>query len=96
MAETAVGATIVIHLPSHRRVSLRSEENTREAEAEYDGNIGAYIEFLQAEAEKAGFIVTTDQRDVEPPFSIDELNHDDKIAAHEWLRSMPDLWNWVP
>lgn len=89
-------ANIIIHLPSHRRTALKIESETREAQDAYDSNIGDYVRFLQAEADKAGFVVSTDQSDVDAVFSIEESDHAQKKAAHDWLETQPDLWNWIP
>lgn len=89
-------ATITIHLPSHRRISLKSEGDTREAAEAYDSNIGAYIHFLQAEAQKAKHSLNTDEQDAEHAYSISATDHGTKITAHDWLDEQPDLWNWIP
>ncbi|WP_028008912.1 hypothetical protein [Solimonas flava] len=89
-------AQIIVHLPSHRRTALKIEGDTREAEETYDGQIGAYLEFLKREALAAGFQIETDERDWGPIFTIDELDHDAKKAAHDWLNTQPDFWNWLP
>ncbi|MGH8446806.1 MAG: hypothetical protein ACREVL_16160 [Solimonas sp.] len=89
-------AIITIHLPSHRRTTLKIEHDTREAQAAYDRQISAYIEFLKGEAQAAAFRVEADERDWGPVFSIDETNHDAKKAAHDWLNTQPDFWNWIP
>jgi hypothetical protein len=88
--------TVIIHLPVHRRLSIKHEGDTHEAVAAYDHHIGDYIRFLQAQATKAGFELRTDQHEAEHVFSIEEISHDDKKAAHDWLESEPDLWNWIP
>lgn len=36
------------------------------------------------------------RQDFGPVFSIDESSHADKLAAHAWLESQPDIWNWMP
>lgn len=87
---------ITIHLPAHRRTTLKIERETAEASAAYDGQIHAYIAFLEAEAVKAGLRLDTDERDWGPTFSIAETDHDAKIAAHDWLNTQPDFWNWIP
>lgn len=89
-------ATITIHLPSHRRKSLKLQEPHPDAAEAYDANIGAYIRYLQDEAQRAGFTVDTDQRDLDQVYSIDEDDHESKKAAHDWLHSLPDIWNWIP
>lgn len=87
--------TITIHLPSHRRKSLKVQEASIDAVAAYDGNIGAYIRYLQDEADRAGFRIETDQRELDQVYTIHE-NGRDKKAAHDWLHTLPDLWNWIP
>lgn len=88
--------TITLHLPSYRERALQLQTDAREAAEAYDGNIGAYVEFLKGEATPAGFVVATDTRDDGPAFSITEADHEQKKAAHEWLETQPDLWNWIP
>lgn len=89
-------ATIIVHLPAHRRAALRIERDTREAAETYDAHIGAYIRYLQEEGREQGFNVTTDNQDVDAVFQIDERDHDAKKAAHDWLGTLPDIWNWIP
>ena len=91
-------ATIVLHLPSYRRraLELTGERERRAAEQAYDANIGGYVDFLQQQARAAGFAVSTDQDDRDAAFSINERSRDDKKAAHDWLQSQPDIWNWMP
>jgi len=89
-------ATIVIHLPTHRDTALKLQGPGRDIEAAYDRNIGAYVGYLQQEAQRAGFSVATDQRAYGPVFSIDELGHEQKKAAHAWFETLPDIWNWMP
>lgn len=89
-------ATITIHLPSHRRKSLKSEGETREAAEAYDSNIGAYIHYLQAEASKKNHRLKTDEQDLDSAYSISATDHSAKTAAHDWLHEQPDLWNWIP
>jgi hypothetical protein len=87
---------ITIHLPSHRRATLKIERDTAEAAQAYDAQIAAYLAFLRSEGEKAGFGVDADERDWGPVFSIAETDHDGKKAAHDWLDTQPDFWNWIP
>lgn len=61
----------------------------------YDGNIGHYLEFLRRQGRERGFQVRTDQRDVDPVFTIEERDRQQKKAAHEWLEGLPDLWEWI-
>ncbi len=89
-------ATITIHLPSHRRKSLKTEGDTQEAAAAYDSNIGAYIRFLQSEASKQKHALNTDERNMDDAYSISATDHSTKTAAHDWLDRQPDLWNWIP
>lgn len=88
--------TLVLHLPAHRRRAVQIEKNTADAEQAYDANIGAYLEFLSREAQAAGFALLTDQRDDGPAFSFDEVDGAQKRAAHDWLETQPDIWNWMP
>lgn len=87
---------ITIHLPSHRRTTLKIEQQTAEAEQVYDKQISGYVAFLRSEGERAGFAVESDDRDWGPIFSITETDHSDKKAAHDWLNTQPDFWNWIP
>jgi hypothetical protein len=89
-------ATITIHLPSHRRKSLKTEGDTREAAEAYDGNIGDYVRFLQGEARKKGYALQTDEQEPDSAYSISATDHDTQSAAHDWLHQQPDLWNWIP
>ena len=89
-------AIITIHLPSHRRTTLKIEHDSHEAASAYDGQIHAYIQFLKSEAQAVGFRVEADERDWGPVFSIDETDHASKKAAHDWLNTQPDFWNWIP
>jgi hypothetical protein len=88
--------TITIHLPSHRRKSLKTEGDTREAVEAYDSNIGDYIRFLQGEAHKSGLALNTDEQELDSTYSISASDHGTKTAAHDWLHEQPDLWNWIP
>ncbi|MCX7178734.1 MAG: hypothetical protein NTX56_08175 [Proteobacteria bacterium] len=86
---------IVIHLMSHRRRALELQSDAREAEVAYDDNISAYIEFLREEAAGAGYSLTADDRDHSTATSY----HGDastQKAAHDWLHTLPDIWNWIP
>lgn len=89
-------ATITIHLPSHRSRALQLEQNTPEAIEAYDANIGAYVKFLKEEAAKQDYVVTTDHSELEGVFAIHETDHAAKKAAHDWLETQPDIWNWIP
>lgn len=89
-------ATITIHLPSHRRKSLLSEGDTREAAQAYDSNIGAYIHYLQSEASKQQHTLNTDEQELDSAYSISATDRDAQTAAHDWLHEQPDLWNWIP
>ena len=89
-------ATITIHLPSHRRKSLKTEGDTQEAAEAYDSNIGAYIHFLRSEASKQKHALNTDEREMDNAYSISATDHNTKTAAHDWLDQQPDLWNWIP
>lgn len=89
-------ATITIHLPTHRRESLKAYgESPRQVGEVYDGHIGRYMEFVREQARAQGFAVRTDNKEIDPIYTIDETSHDDKKAAHEWLQGLPDLWEWI-
>lgn len=89
-------ATIVIHLPAHRQKALQIERDTRDAREAYDRHIGAYIDFLRTGADAAGYALTTDGRSDVAAYSIAEDDHRSKQAAHDWLATQPDIWNWMP
>jgi hypothetical protein len=91
-----MSATIVLHLPVHRATALKLQPREPDAARAYDRNIAGYIDFLQAEAQRAGYAVSTDQDDFGPVFSIEEDSHDSKLDAHGWLETQPDIWNWLP
>jgi len=89
-------ATITIHLPTHRRASLKAYgESWRMLDEVYDGHISHYVDFLRRQGRDRGFRVRTDQRDVAPVYSIEERDRKEKKAAHEWLEEVPDLWEWL-
>ena len=89
-------ATITIHLPTHRRRTIQSYgESWRLLDEVYDGNIGHYVDFLRRQGRERGFSVRTDQRDVDPVYTIDERDRAQKKAAKEWLDGLPDLWEWI-
>lgn len=89
-------AIITIHLPTHRRQSLAAYgEDPRRVGEVYDDHIGRYVAFLQEKARAEGFELRTDNKDLDPPYTIDERAHDDKKAAHAWLQGVPDLWEWI-
>lgn len=89
-------ATITIHLPTHRRQSIEAYgESWRMLDQVYNSNIGHYVDFLRRQGRERGFQVRTDQRDVDAPFTIEERDRQQKKAAHEWLREVPDLWEWI-
>jgi hypothetical protein len=89
-------ATVTFHLPCHRRTALKMQHDKREAETAYDANIGAYLRFLQEEGRKQGFTIATDQQEVDAVYAIEERDHAAKKAAHDWLETQPDIWNWLP
>ncbi len=89
-------ATIIIHLPGHRERALQLQTDLFEAEPAYDANIGAYLKFLKDEAAQAGYTLETDNSPLDAAYSIDAQDHDRKKAAHDWLATQPDLWNWIP
>lgn len=89
-------ATITIHLPTHRREAIKAYGgSSRQVDDVYDRRIGHYVEYLRRQGRERGFQVETDQRDVDTPFTIDERDHEQKKAAHEWLKQVPDLWEWI-
>jgi hypothetical protein len=88
--------TVILHVPAHRRRALQIERDTAEAEQAYDEQIGAYVDFLRDEAEKAGYALVTDPRDADTPFGIEAPDGNAKRAVHDWLERQPDLWNWMP
>jgi hypothetical protein len=53
------------------------------------------VDFLREQARDRGFDIRTDQRDVDPVFTIDEIGHEQKKQAHEWLDRVPDFWEWL-
>ena len=89
-------ATITFHLPTHRRESIRAYgESWRMLDEVYDARIGHYMEFLRRQGRERGFDVRTDRNDVKPVYTIEERDHAQKKAAHEWLQGVPDLWEWL-
>jgi hypothetical protein len=89
-------ATITIHLASHRSRALQLERNSTEAGEAYDANIGDYIRFLKAEAAKQDYLIKTSNSELPAVFEIEESDHAAKKAAHDWLETQPDIWNWIP
>jgi len=89
-------ATITFHMPAHRDTALKLQTELRPAEDAYDRYIGEYMSFLESEGRDAGYAVQRDQRDDTGVYSIDAASHDDKTAAHSWLETQPDIWNWIP
>lgn len=89
-------ATITLHLPGYRERSLKMQTDRREAEIAYDHQIGAYLQFLQREGERADIRIDSDQRDLDPVYTIDAADRERKKAAHDWLEQQPDIWNWMP
>jgi hypothetical protein len=89
-------ATITIHLPTHKRESLKAYgDSWRLIDEVYDANVGHYVDFLRRQGRERGFRVRTDQKDVDPVFTIEERDRQQKKAAHEWLEGLPDLWEWI-
>jgi hypothetical protein len=88
-------ATIIFHLPTHRRAALQTQGDSPTARAAYDGNIGGYVAFLQEQGREAGFRIQTDNKDLDPVYTIDERGHEDKKAARAWLDEQPDIWEWI-
>ncbi len=93
---SAPRATITFHLPQHREVALTIEHHQRVAVEAYDDNISAYLRFLEGEARKVGYELNSTAADGASVYSIDAATHDLKIAAHDWLDTQPDIWNWIP
>lgn len=87
---------ITVHLPAHRRAALHIERDTSDAAQAYDQYIGEYLQFLRDEAERAGYALGSDHQDNGGIFTIDEIDHAGKKAAHDWLHTQPDIWNWIP
>lgn len=88
-------ATITLHLPAYRARALQLQADPREAEPAYDENIEGYLQFLAQEAAKAGLVLATDHGELSA-YSIHAADHDAKRAAHDWLDTQPDIWNWMP
>lgn len=89
-------AIITVHLPTHRRQTLEAYgESLRRVGEVYDQNVGGYMKFLARLAGESGFEIRTDNRDLDPVYTIDEFSHDDKKAARRWLDAAPDLWEWI-
>lgn len=88
-------ATITVHLKAYRERALMLQPERREAELAYDANIRDYIHYLSDEAAKAGYALGTDHGD-STAYSIDAATHDAKTAAHDWMATLPDIWNWIP
>lgn len=89
-------ATITLHLPAYRARALLLASEPREAEAAYDANVGGYLRYLAKEAQATGYAFKTDDSDYGPAYSIDAADHAAKTAAHDWLDTLPDIWNWMP
>lgn len=88
-------AEILVHLPAHRRRALELQSDQAEAKRAYDTHIGAYLAYLREEAAKAGYRLESDQQDRDSAFSYTG-DRGGKKAAHDWLETLPDLWNWIP
>ena len=90
-------ATIIIHLPVHRRATLAAypEKASATPGEVYDQNIGKYVDYLRREGRSQGFDVRTDQRDTEPVVTLEERGHEEKKKAHDWLDQVPDFWEWL-
>lgn len=89
-------ATIRFHMPAHREIALKLQTDQRVAEDAYDHWIGSYMKFLSETASRADLRITTDQQDNGVLFSVEAPDHEAKKAAHRWLESQPDIWNWIP
>lgn len=86
---------IRLHLPAHRRRTLQLQTDQPAAEAAYDRHIGAYVRYLREEAVAAGYTLEADSQDAPEAFS-DPHGREGTGAAHDWLHTLPDLWNWIP
>jgi hypothetical protein len=89
-------ATITIHQPAYRDRALQLQSDPREAAPAYDASIGDYLHYLKEHAEPAGYALRADEADLGSAYSIDAADHDSKKAAHDWLDTLPDIWNWIP
>ncbi len=87
--------TITLHLRAYRERALMLQPERREAELAYDANIHDYVKYLSDEAAKPGYVLTTDHG-TSAAYSIQAPTHDAKKAAHDWLDTLPDIWNWIP
>ncbi|WP_295683517.1 hypothetical protein [uncultured Nevskia sp.] len=87
--------TITLHLNAYRERALSLQPERREAEEAYDANYRDYVNYLTDEAAKAGYALSTDHGD-STAYSIHAPSHDTKQAAHDWLATLPDIWNWIP
>ena len=90
-------AIITIHLPTHRRDSLEryGAGDVVTVSQAYDRHIGDYVDFLKRQGRRDGFRVETDQHDLDPVFTIDERDHAQKKAAHDWIERLPDVWELI-
>ncbi|MBA4284772.1 MAG: hypothetical protein C0434_04495 [Xanthomonadaceae bacterium] len=87
--------TITVHLTAYRSRALMLQTEHREAEAAYDASIRAYLRYLADEAAKAGYALSTDHGDGSE-YSIHAESHAARQRAHDWLATLPDIWNWMP
>lgn len=89
-------AVITLHLPAHRRASLRAYgESPRLVGEVYDRVIARYVKFLRGLARRQGYGLKVDSQDVRPVYEIAERDHRAKKAAHSWLLGLPDVWEWL-
>lgn len=88
-------ATITLHLTAYRSRALMLQRERRDAEAAYDTHIRDYLRYVASEATKAGYVLETDHGEGSA-YSIHADSHDMKQRAHDWLATLPDIWNWIP
>lgn len=86
---------ITIHLSVHRHRALSLQTDHAEAEAAYDRHIPGYLDYLREEATAAGFGLVSSPQDGDEAF-VYHGTESERKAAHEWLHTLPDLWNWIP
>lgn len=87
---------ITVHRNQHRERSLAVQDPGREAEDVYDANITQYFQFLHEQAAQHGYRFVIDaQGGAHDAFSYSG-NREQRQAAHDWLHTQPDFWNWLP
>lgn len=88
-------AQITIHLSAHRHRSLTLQTEKREAEVAYDRHIAAYLDYLREEAAAAGYGLLISKGQSEEAITY-QGSATEREAAHDWLHTLPDFWNWIP